>query len=154
MKSFLLALALFGASVASAGTLVVRDAYSYPTAAPGVPAAGFLTLDNQGAKADRLVAAESASFSRIEIHEMTEQDGVMRMRALPKGLPLPAKQSATLAPGGTHLMLFGPKAPLREGEKLPVTLRFERAAPVEVDLEVRPRTPPAPEAPTAHQHSH
>lgn len=154
MKTLLLALALSSASVASAGTLVVRDAYSHPTATPGVPAAGFLVLDNQGTKADRLVAAESPDFSRIEIHEMTEQGGMMRMRALPKGLPLPAKQSTTLAPGGTHLMLFGPKAPLREGEKLPVTLRFERAEPLKVELEVRPRTPPAPQAPAAHQHSH
>lgn len=72
----------------------------------------------------------------VEIHEMTMTDGVMRMRPLAGGIAIPPGGTAWLRPGGTHLMLIGPAGPFAQGENVPVTLCFERAGEVTVDLEV------------------
>ncbi len=159
MKNFLLCLALLScsatpaisaaprAAAAPASTIQVERAYSHPTAAPGVPGVGFLTLRNAGKRADRLLAVESPAAARIEIHESRVVQGVMQMRALPKGVLLPAGQRVSFGPGGTHLMLFALREPLREGMAVPVTLRFERAGRVDAMLQVEPRGP-------AEDHSH
>ncbi|MFX5085066.1 copper chaperone PCu(A)C, partial [Acinetobacter baumannii] len=67
-----------------------------------------MTLRNRGAVPDRLVGAETPAARSVEIHEQRMEDGVMRMRPLPGGVPLPPGETVTLGPGGTHLMLVGP----------------------------------------------
>ena len=64
--------------------------------------AGYMTITNKGAAADRLVSATSPVAGEVQVHEMTMQDGVSKMRALPGGLPIEAGKSITLAPGGGH----------------------------------------------------
>lgn len=135
---------------AATTSLRVRDAFSYPTPAPGVPAAGYLTLVNTGKKGDQLLSVTSPVIDRIEIHRMTMRSGVMEMRALDKPLALAANKTVLLAPGGLHLMLFAPKAPLRVGEQVPLTLHFAKSAPVQTQIIVRER--PVEEA--EHDHSH
>jgi hypothetical protein len=71
----------------------------------------------------------------VEIHEMTMEKDVMRMREV-KGVDVPAKKSVELKPGGYHLMLIELKAPLKPGDKVPVTLRFEKAGEVKAELAV------------------
>ncbi|MES2883431.1 MAG: copper chaperone PCu(A)C [Pseudomonadota bacterium] len=154
MKTIFSALALLCAAAASAASIRIDHPYSHPTAAPGVPAVGFITLTNGGKKADRLIAAESPAAERIEIHETQMQGGVMRMRALGNGVALPAGKTVRLAPGGIHLMLFGPRQPLLAGQSLPVTLKFEHAAAMEVLLIVEPREPESPPAEDHSQHDH
>ena len=68
---------------------------------------------------------------------MAMQNGVMKMRELPDGLPIEAGKTAALAPGGNHLMLEGLKAPLKQGDKVPVRLNFEKAGKVDIFLDVQ-----------------
>lgn len=161
MKSLLIpfALLLAGASpianTAPATAITVAHAYSHPTAAPGVPAVGFLTLTNAGPKADRLLSVISPLAGRVEIHQSKMENGVMQMRAVTQGVALPPGKSVAFAPGGLHLMLFALRAPLAEGERVPVTLLFEHAAAVTTTLAVAPRAPASPEPAEDHsQHQH
>lgn len=105
---------------------------------PGAPAAGgFMQLHNAGATDDRLVSVTTDAAARSEIHEMTEVDGVARMRPLADGVVLPAGGTVSLAPGGYHLMLLEPVRPLVEGDRVEVTLRFAQAPEQRVAFEVR-----------------
>lgn len=118
--------------------LRVEQGYSYATPAPGITAVGFLTVINDG-PADRLVAVESPAAGRVEIHEMSMAGGLMRMRALPDGVAVPAQGRLALAPGGYHLMLIEPAQALAVGEELPLTLVFARAGRIAARLQVRSR---------------
>jgi len=118
---------------------IVVDAPWTRATAPGAPTgAGYLTLRNTGDSPDRLVDARSPAADRVEIHEMAMEEGVMRMRRLADGLPLPADGEVRLEPGGHHLMFMGLAEPLEEGGSVPVTLVFERAGERRVDLPVAP----------------
>lgn len=118
-------------------TLVVENAWTRATAPKAPVAGGFLTVRNDAARADRLLSATSPDAERVEIHEMSMNDGVMRMRKLDDGLDIPANASTPLKPGGYHLMFIGPKRPFVLGETVVATLRFERAGSREVRFEVR-----------------
>lgn len=159
MKSLVLPLALLLASASSVAEprtvkpITITQAYSHPTAAPGVPGVGFFTLTNTGKKADRLLAVTSPLAGRVEIHHSTVKNGVMQMRALPRGVALPPGKTVAFAAGGLHLMLFALQAPLVEGGRVPVTFRFERAGSVEGALQVEPRQP-VEAAPAEAHHAH
>ena len=117
------------------GAIAIGHPWARATA-PGQPiGGGYLTLDNQGKSGDRLLGASTAVAARVELHSMTMDGDVMRMRAL-DAIDLPAGRSVALKPGGTHLMLVGLKAPLKAGEKFPLKLRFEKAGEVEVVVNV------------------
>ena len=98
--------------------------------------AGYVTLQNKGA-ADRLVSATVDVADHVEIHEMSMDGGVMKMRELPGGLPIDAGKTVALTPGGYHLMMMDLTAPLKRGDKVPVTLIFEKAGKVDVTLDVQ-----------------
>jgi copper(I)-binding protein len=139
--SILLVLAAVVAVPASAqdarsGSVTVSDPWSRATAPRATVGAGFLTIRNGGAQADRLVSVASPRAERVEIHAMSMKNGVMRMRPLANGVIVPSQRATTLAPGGNHLMLMGLKAPLKAGERVPVTLRFARAGTVTTQLVV------------------
>ena len=104
------------------------------TAAP--TAAGYMVIRNTGAAPDRLVAAETPRATRVELHEMSITDGIMRMRPIAGGIALPAGGEVRLAPGGLHLMLIGPKGGFEQGVRVPTTLVFERAGRITVELAV------------------
>lgn len=99
---------------------------------------GFLSITNNGAKDDQLLAATTPLAGAVELHGMSMADGMMQMRALPEGLPVPAGRTVELASGGMHLMLGDLKRPLVAGEKIPLTLRFRDAGEISVELEVKP----------------
>ena len=123
-----------------AGALVIHDPWARPSM-PGAPnSAAYMTLQNNGARADRLIGGSSPACARVEVHEMSMAGGVMRMRPLTDGLSLPAHAEARLAPGGFHIMLIGLRRPLSVGTRITLNLRFERAGPVTltVPVEVRP----------------
>jgi len=119
-----------------AGDIAIGHPWTRAIGATAPTAAGYMSLRNAGTEPDRLVGATSPRARSVEIHEMTMTDGVMRMRPLGNGITIPPGGTAWLRPGGTHLMLVGPAGPLARGEAVPVTLRFERAGEVTVDLEV------------------
>jgi copper(I)-binding protein len=72
---------------------------------------------------------------------MTMAGGIMRMRPVPGGLPIPAGQTVKLEPNGYHLMLIGPKRPFKVGDRIPATLRFQRAGAVKVEFDVLAAAP-------------
>jgi hypothetical protein len=120
-----------------AGALEVREPWARASAGGASVAAGYMTIANGTAADDRLVSVSSPRAGRVEIHEMAMDGAVMRMRALEGGLAIPAGETVTLAPGGTHLMFIDIAAPFAEGEETPVTLTFESAGAFEMTLPVR-----------------
>ncbi|WP_240046986.1 copper chaperone PCu(A)C [Paracraurococcus ruber] len=105
-------------------------------AGQGGTGAGFLAISNRGAVADRLVGVATPAARVAELHTHIRDGEVMRMRPVP-AIDLPAGQTVTLQPGGLHLMLIGLAQPLVQGQSVPVTLRFERAGEVTVQLQVQ-----------------
>ena len=103
---------------------------------PGAKVAGaFMTIKNRGTQTDRLVSASSPVAGLVEIHEMAMDGGMMTMRAV-KGIDVRPGTTVELKPGGFHVMLEGLKQPLKQGEKIPVQLTFEKAGTVEVMVNV------------------
>jgi copper(I)-binding protein len=125
----LIALALFAAATAPPLELVDGRIGDAPPTAPVL--AGYGRLHNATAKPLVVRAARSADFERVELHEMTLRDGVMRMRALEQ-LELAPGATFELEPGRTHLMLIGPKRALKAGDR--VTVVFETPEAVELTL--------------------
>jgi periplasmic copper chaperone A len=122
---------------APAGALEVREAWAAATPGGAEVAAGYLTVINGTSADDRLMSVTSPRAVSVEIHEMSMEGDVMRMRAVEGGLAIPAGESVALAPGGMHIMFVGVTAPFVEGEDIPVTLTFETAGAFEVSLPVR-----------------
>lgn len=118
------------------GALELNGPFTRATLPNAPVAGGFLTIVNTGAEDDRLIAV-SADFAKDgQIHEMAMQGDVMKMRQLDEGLVIPAGGSVTLEPGGLHMMFMGLTQPLVEGETAPVTLTFEKAGTVTLDLHI------------------
>ena len=118
------------------GEIAIIHPWSRATAARADTGAGYMTLRNGGQRPDRPASASSPRAARVEIHSMTMTGQIMRMRPLVHGLALPPGEAVSLAPGGDHLMLIGLKAPLKQGEMVPLTLRFARAGEITVSLKV------------------
>jgi copper(I)-binding protein len=120
----------------SPNAILIEKPFSRATPGGAKIGAGYMTITNKSATADRLVSASSPAAGKVEIHEMSMQDNVMKMRELPNGLLIDGGKTVSLAPGGYHLMLLGLKTPLRKGDKVSVTLNFEKAGKVDVTLDV------------------
>jgi copper(I)-binding protein len=120
-----------------AGDLVITQAWSRATPGGAKIGGGYLTIENKGAAPDRLIGVAGEVAGKIEVHEMAMKDGVMTMRPLDKGLTIEPGKTVKLAPGGYHLMMFDLKSPLKQGDKVPVTLEFEKAGKVTVSLDVQ-----------------
>jgi copper(I)-binding protein len=120
-----------------AGDLVISQAWSRATPSGAKVAGGYLTIENKGSSPDRLVSGSGDIAGKLEVHEMTTENGVMKMRQLEKGLVIEPGKTVKLAPGGYHLMLFDLKNPLKQGDKVPVTLEFEKAGKVTLSLDVQ-----------------
>jgi periplasmic copper chaperone A len=120
-----------------AGDLVITQAWSRATPGGAKIAGGYLTIENKGTAPDRLISGAGDVAGKVEIHEMTMDGGVMKMRSLDKGLAIEPGKTVKLAPGGYHLMLMDLKSPLKQGDKVPVTLTFEKAGKVALSLDVQ-----------------
>jgi copper(I)-binding protein len=103
---------------------------------PGAKAAGvFMTIENKGKDADRLVSASSPAAGMAQIHEMKMDGGVMQMREI-NGLEIKPGATVELKPGGYHVMLMDLKQPLRQGDTVALTLKFEKAGSVDVKASI------------------
>jgi hypothetical protein len=120
-----------------AGDLVITQAWSRATPGGAKVGGGYLTIQNNGKTADRLEGGTSDIAGKIEVHEMSTDNGVMKMRPVEGGLTIDPGKTVKLAPGGYHLMIMDLKAPLKQGEKVPVTLNFEKAGKVSIVLDVQ-----------------
>jgi len=120
-----------------AGDLVITQAWSRATPGGAKIGGGYLTIENKGTAPDRLIGAAGDVAAKIEVHEMAMNNGVMTMRPLDQGLTIEPGKTVKLAPGGYHLMMFDLKGPLKQGDKVQVTLEFEKAGKVTVSLDVQ-----------------
>jgi copper(I)-binding protein len=124
-------------SVAAPG-VAVSDAWAAVTPGGATVGAGYMTISNVG-PADTLVSVTSPRAPKVELHEMSMEGSMMRMRPVAH-FTVPADGVVSLTPGGFHLMFLELPAPFVAGETVPVTLTFEHAGDVEVNLTVRERT--------------
>jgi hypothetical protein len=129
-----------------AGDLVISQAWTRATPGGAKIGGGFLTIENKGTAPDKLIGASADGAGKIEVHEMAMNDGVMKMRPVEGGLAIDPGKTVKLAPGGYHLMMMDLKSPLKQGDKLPVTLQFEKAGKVAVTLDVEGVGAPGPGA--------
>jgi copper(I)-binding protein len=120
----------------AAGGVKISAPWARATPKGAAVGAGYMTITNNGSASDRLIGGASDVSKGLEIHEMTMDNGVMRMRPIGKGLEIKPGQSVELKPGGNHLMFLGLKKPLAQGEHVKATLAFEKAGKVDVDFTV------------------
>jgi len=120
-----------------AGDLVISQAWSRATPNGAKIGSGYFTIENKGTTADRLIGVSGDISGKIEVHEMSMNNGVMKMRAVDGGLVIDPGKTVKLAPGGYHLMIMDLKNPLKQGDKVPLTLSFEKAGKVAVTLDVQ-----------------
>jgi periplasmic copper chaperone A len=120
-----------------AGDLVITQAWSRATPTGAKVAGGYLTIENKGSAPDRLISGAGEVAGKVEIHEMAMNNGVMTMRPLDNGLVIEPGKTVKLAPGGYHIMLMDLKQPLKQGDKVPFTLQFEKAGKVALSLDVQ-----------------
>jgi copper(I)-binding protein len=141
MRPLLLAL-LFSISLPAFAQIEIENPWSRATAPGQKIAAGYMTIHNKSVAADRLLGGSSPLAAKVETHVTVKDGDIMRMREV-KGYEVPAKGSFELKPGGAHLMLVDIKKPFKEGDTIPVTLRFEKAGEVKTELVVSRSGPPA-----------
>jgi periplasmic copper chaperone A len=118
------------------GALDISGPWSRATPKGAPVAAGYLTIKNTGTTADRLVGGSSDAAAKVEMHEMTMDNGVMKMRPVTGGLEIKPGETVELKPQGLHLMFIKPKSPLKQGDHVKATLEFEKAGKVDVDFDV------------------
>jgi periplasmic copper chaperone A len=124
-------------ALAADGPIVVEDPYARAATPSAKSGAAFMLILNRGTEDDRLLAVASDAAQRVELHSNVDDDsGVMRMVELEDGIPVPAGGSAELKRGGDHVMFMGLTRPFLQGETLEVTLTFETAGEIAVEIPV------------------
>jgi periplasmic copper chaperone A len=141
--AFAASLVVASAAMAQTSQLEVTNAWARATPGKAENGAAYLTI--QSPTPDRLMSASSPVAKKAELHSMSMEGMVMKMRPL-AGLDIPAAQPVTLKPGGEHIMLEGLGAPLREGQSFPLTLTFEKAGTRTVTVAIEKPGAAAPAA--------
>ncbi|MGB0661080.1 MAG: copper chaperone PCu(A)C [Mangrovicoccus sp.] len=140
MRTQILTAALITASLslpALADGLTITDPYARSAGKMAKAGAAFMVLENTGDTDDRLVAAASDIAAKVELHtHIADGNGVMRMVEVEDGFAVPAGQSHALKRGGDHVMFMGLKRPLEQGEMVTVTLTFEEAGEMQIEIPV------------------
>lgn len=139
--------AMLGTALLLAGPALAQDGKTGPIliehpwarAAATANSAAYLTLENTGTEADRLIGVATAAARSSELHSTSvDAQGVASMRPV-QAIELPAGGQAQLAPGGLHIMLMGLTQPLEVGQHFPLSLTFEKAGLVTVEVAVEGR---------------
>jgi copper(I)-binding protein len=142
MKVTLLAAVLaFAVSSASAheykaGSIEIKHPWARATPKGATVAGGYMKLINTGTTPDRLIGGTNANAEKFEMHQMTMDNGVMKMRPLPNGIEIKPGETVELKPGSYHLMFVGVKQPFEKGKRVKGTLKFEKAGTVDVEYAV------------------
>jgi len=126
----------FAGQKVAASSIAVEDAYIRETIPGTSISSAYMTIVNSSDKNIKLLGAVSNISKRIEIHEHTMTDGMMRMRQRPN-IEIVAKSNVVLQPSGYHLMIFDLKQPLKQGQNATITLQFSNDASVEVKLPIK-----------------
>jgi periplasmic copper chaperone A len=120
----------------TAGSLKIGHPWARATPKGAPVGGGYLSITNTGSEPDRLVGGSSQVAKKFELHEMSMDHGVMKMRPLGNGLEIPPGKTVTLSPGGLHVMFVDLKQALKQGDKIPATLEFAKAGKVQVEFTV------------------
>ncbi|UVK99373.1 copper chaperone PCu(A)C [Pseudomonas sp. B21-048] len=135
-----------------AGELEIAHPWSQelPPNAPTV--AAYFVIHNSGKTADRLLSVDSPISGKAELHEHVKQNDLMKMQQVPS-VEIPAGGEATFAPMAYHVMLLELKdrSLLSDGKRFPLTMHFEKAGDVTVDVAVQKK---APDGMQEHMHAH
>ncbi len=135
-----LALVQFAATTQAAnyvvGSIHITQPWAQATPKGASSAAAYMTLTNTGGTPDRVSCVSSDASAKCQIHSMTMDNGVMEMRPVEGGLEIKPGETVTLKPSGFHVMLTDLKTPLEQGKTVEVTLRFEKAGTVKVELPI------------------
>jgi copper(I)-binding protein len=138
LSACLLALAttLAAAQEFKAGSIEIDNPWSRATPKGAKVAAGYLVIKNNGSNPDRLVGATTPAAGKVEVHEVSMDNGVMKMRPLSGGLEIKPGEAVELKPSSFHLMMFDLKHPFENGKPFKASLNFEKAGPVEIEFKV------------------
>ncbi len=124
-------------SADSSTGIEITDAYFRASGKMAKAGAAFMRIVNRSGQADRLVGARSDLAKMVQTHtHVTGDDGVMKMRHVPEGFEIPAGGERVLARGGDHLMFMGLTRPVIDGQTVTVTLLFERAGEITIDMPI------------------
>ncbi len=129
---------------ASPQAINIENPWARETVEGQAAGGGFMTIVNNGHSADQLDSASSPASRDVQIHTMSMDGGVMRMRQITDGVPVPAKGRVEFKPHSLHIMFIGLKEPLRRGAAVPVTLNFRRAGSMTIQFRVQAMTAPMP----------
>jgi copper(I)-binding protein len=138
VPALLLTLLATGASAEDykVGTLQISQPWTRATPKGAAVAGGYLKITNTGTAPDRLLGGSTALAKRFEIHEMSMDGGVMKMRELKDGLDIAPGATVELKPGSYHIMMMNLSRPLAKGERVKAVLNFEKAGKAEVEFAV------------------
>jgi len=137
MKTTLMAaIAAVSIAVPAFADIKVEDAYARSSGPAAKAGAAFMILQNSGDTDDTLIGATSPAAKRVELHTHLEEDGVMKMRKLEDGMLIPAGEMHMLKRGGDHVMFMGLTGPWAQGDMVLVTLIFEKAGEMQVEIPV------------------
>ncbi|WP_170404327.1 copper chaperone PCu(A)C [Ruegeria arenilitoris] len=132
-----LATALLATSAWAQDAISVNDAYARSSGKSAKAGAAFMMIQNSGETDDRLIGAESDAAARVELHtHQVDDSGVAKMVHVEEGFVIPAGEMHMLKRGGDHVMFMGLTAPFEHGATIPVTLIFEKAGEVEIEVPV------------------
>jgi len=120
----------------TAGSLKISTPWARATPKGAQVGGGYMTITNTGTAPDRLVGGSTGVSSGFELHEMSMDGGVMKMRMLKDGLEIKPGETVALKPGGYHVMFMGLKDQLKQGDTFKGTLQFEKAGKVEIEYKI------------------
>ncbi|MRU16278.1 copper chaperone PCu(A)C [Roseovarius sp. A21] len=122
---------------AMAADIMVDDAYARSSAMSAKTGAAFMMIHNQGDTDDRLIGVSSPAAKVVQLHTHKEDaNGVMKMMHVEEGFALPAEGMIKMQRGGHHVMFMGISEPFEQGIMIPLTLTFEKAGEIEVEVPV------------------
>jgi len=145
------ALALCGGAAAAetytVGSIEVGNPWARATPKGASVGGAYMTITNKGPEADRLMGVSSPVASKLEVHQMAMDKGVMTMRPVQGGLEIKPGQTVELKPQSFHLMMTGLKQPLTPGERVKATLDFAKAGKLDVEYVVESMGAQGPSGP-------
>jgi periplasmic copper chaperone A len=158
VASLVAAAALSGNAASAAdykvGSLEIDSPWSRAVPKGAKVAAGYMKIKNTGTEPDRLVGGSTPVAGEFMIHEMSMDNGVMKMRPLPSGLEIKPGETVELKPSSFHIMMMDLKQPIQRGKPFKATLKFEKAGDVDVDFAVEAVGATSATAPADHAHHH
>lgn len=137
-----------------AGTLKIEQPWTRATPGGAKVAGGFMKITNTGKETDRLVGGSSDVAKIFEVHEMSMEGGMMKMRALEKGLEIKPGETIMLKPGSYHVMFIDLNRPIKEGDSVSGELQFEKAGKVKLNFTAAAIGSGAPAAAGQHKNHH